>query len=474
MLVTLRPYQTRGVENLRAAYRRGKRAPVYVLPTGGGKTIVFCYIAESASARQKRVWVLVHRQELLGQASRSLEAIGVRHGIIAPGYSVTHSPVQVASVHTLTRRFGRVPHEPDLIIIDEAHHAIAGTWRKIIAQYPNAALLGVTATPIRLDGAGLGIECGGVFDSMVMGPSVQELTQQGFLVPAKVYAPPSQLNLEGVRSRGGDFEHTEMTRRVDRPQITGDAVEHYRRLCNGKPAIAFCASVAHADHVAEQFQRAGFRSVRLDGMMTDLERRTAVEGLARGQLQVLTSCDLVSEGFDCPAVTAAILLRPTKSLSLYLQQVGRALRPMPGKESAVILDHVGNVMRHGLPDEQHPWTLDGEPPVEAKDGEGDELSVRQCPSCYAVHEWADTCPHCGHEYVVVGRTIQQVEGTLTELTPAQVEALRRMRRAEVKEALTAEALEAIARKRGYKPQWVKHVLNARQQRRRNPFGRSFD
>jgi superfamily II DNA or RNA helicase len=236
--------------------------------------------------------------------------------------------------------------------------------------------------------------------------------------------------------------------------------------------------VAHADHVAEKFQQAGYKALRLDGTMTDFERKTAIDGLARGQLQVLTSCDLISEGFDCPVVTAAILLRPTKSLSLYLQQVGRALRPADGKDKAIILDHVGNVIRHGLPDEKHTWSLDGEPPAQPGEAEGDDLSVRQCPRCYAAHAWAEKCPNCGHEYVVAGRTIEEVAGNLTELTAAQIEALRRMRREEIKQALTAEALQAIARKRGYKPAWVDHVLRARQQksdvRRKNPFGRLFD
>lgn len=356
----LRPYQVQAVAELRDCYRRGARAPLYQLPTGGGKTVVFCHISEGATKRGKSVWIVVHRQELLYQCSRALEGLGVMHGLIAPGFTPGIEHVQVASVQTLVKRLdsGRAA-PPDLIVLDEAHHATAGSWRKIIEACPNSRLLGVTATPVRLDGQGLGVAGGGVFDALVSGPTIPELIAQGFLSPPVVYAPPTQLDLSGVRMVGGDYAQGEIGRRMDKPTITGDVVAHYRRICNGAPAIAFCASVEHAKHVAADFRGAGFRAESLDGKMPDGQRKTLIDELGRGHLNVLTSCDIVSEGTDIPVVMAAILLRPTASMGLYLQQVGRALRPAPGKTRAVILDHVGNCLRHGLPDEDREWSLAG-------------------------------------------------------------------------------------------------------------------
>ena len=324
----LRPYQQDLVSALRVSYATGHKAPLVVLPTGGGKTYFFSYVAEQAVARGNRVCILVHRQELLLQASRSLRSMGIAHGLISPMFNMNNEPVQVASVQTLIRRLKRQTLPFDLIVSDEAHHAVAGSWRKILDQYPNAKVLGVTATPIRTDGQGLSE----IFDDLIVGASMATLIDMGYLVRPVVYAPPTAVDLSGVRKRGGDFDAQQLTERMDKPTITGSAVEHYKRLCAGKPAIAFCASVAHAQHVAEQFRQAGFKSVSLDGTMLDTERKAAIDGLANGSIHVLTSCDIVSEGTDIPVVEAAILLRPTQSTGLYLQQVGRALRVVDGKQ----------------------------------------------------------------------------------------------------------------------------------------------
>lgn len=451
----LRPYQADAVAQLRAAYSSGKRAPLFCLPTGGGKTFVFSYVAQNAVARGNRVCILVHRQELLLQASRSLSAIGVKHGLIAPGHVQNREPVQVASVQTLGRRIARQPFKFDLIIVDEAHHAVAGTWKRLIEAMPEARVLGVTATPVRSDGKGLS----DVFDDLVIGPSVPTLIDMGFLVRPVVYAPPIAVDLAGVRRKGGDYDQRELASRMDKPTITGDAVAHYARHCPGKPAIAFCASVAHAQHVAQQFQAAGFKAKSIDGSMLDTERRQAIADLGNGQLQVLSSCDIVSEGTDIPVVETAILLRPTQSLGLYLQQVGRALRPAPGKDRALILDHVGNCLRHGLPDDQREWTLDGLPRSAraANDNEPD-VTVKQCEVCFAVFKPSLVCPACGHVHAVKERIIQQTEGELQEV---DANLLRQQQRAEVGKARTLEDLIEVAKRRGYNVRWAYNVFNAR-------------
>lgn len=458
-VVTLRDYQEAAVAGLRKAYAEGKRSPLLALPTGGGKTVIFCYVAANAAAKGRRVLILVHRAELLRQTSRALERLGVAHGLIAPGCSQTLDSVQVASVQTLARRLGKMAWLPDLIVIDEAHHAVAGTWAAALAAFPKAHRLGVTATPCRLDGRGLG----DVFDHLVVGPSTAELMARGFLSRATVYAPPVKADYAGVKIIGGDFSRGQVADRMDRPAITGDAVSHYRKLIPEMPAIAFCASVDHAQHVAAQFVESGFIAKSLDGSMEDSERADTIAALGEGRLHVLTSCDIVSEGTDIPVVTGAILLRPTQSEALYLQQVGRVLRPAPGKDRAVILDHVGNVARHGLPDEDREWSLDvTRRKVKAK--ADDECPVRQCPQCYIAHKPLPACPGCGFVYPVKQRDMEQRDGELVEVTAETL--ARKKKRMEVGQARSLEDLLMIERDRGYKHGWARHVWSSRTASRR--------
>jgi len=453
----LRDYQNDLIKILREAYAEGSRWPLVALATGGGKTIIFCHVAQGAVQRGNRVLILVHRVELLKQCSRALTALGVPHGLIAPGFSRSRDAVQVGSIQTVARRLAEID-PPDLIVMDEAHHACAGSWATVRAAWPDARGLGVTATPIRLDGRGLGE----VFDRLLPGMSTAELTRRGFLSPCVVYAPPMVADLAGLRMQAGDFARGEMGRRVDRPSITGDAMEHYARICPHVPAIAFCASVEHAEHVAAQFSAAGFTARSIDGSMEDAKRAEAIADLGAGRMDVLTSCDIVSEGTDIPIVGAAILLRPTQSLGLYMQQVGRVLRPAPGKTRAVILDHVGNVMRHGLPEEEREWSLAGRPKKrKGPHDDEEELKIRACPKCYAAHAPAPKCPYCGHVYEVLARVIEQVAGELAVLDQAALTAHRAARKAQAA-AKTLEELRAIERERGYRPGWARHIFYGRQ------------
>jgi len=259
MKFQLRDYQQDGVNALRQRFRAGDRNVLYQLPTGGGKTVVFSYITEGASSKGNRVLILVHRQELIRQTSASLSEIGVQHGIIVPGFTASWDNVQVASVQTLVRRLEKT-RAPHLIISDECHHAGATSWGKIFEHFWRANILGVTATPVRLDGKGLGRSSGGFFDSMVNGPPVADLIKRGFLAPPRVFAPPVGAALSNLRKKYGEFIPSESAAALDKPVITGCAVKHYQKLANGVPAIAFCASVAHAEHVAEQFRAAGYQA----------------------------------------------------------------------------------------------------------------------------------------------------------------------------------------------------------------------
>jgi superfamily II DNA or RNA helicase len=463
-MVSLRPFQATAVAEIRGAYMAGLRRVLFVLPTGGGKTYTFVHIAEQAAIRGNRVCILVHRQELVDQSSRSLHAIGCNHGVIASGYRQDlRQGVQVASVQTLARRLHTIP--PDffqLLIVDEAHHAVAGTWAKVLAAMPRAHILGVTATPERLDGRGLGDQ----FDTLIEGPDAGWLTQEGFLVRARVFAPPG-IDLSGIKRYDTRKGHEEAEARLRQGQAMGDAVSHYRRTIqdthNGT-AICFCCSVAHAEAVAEAFRAQGIAAATLDGTMDRGQRRRLINDLGLGVLKVLSTCDIVSEGTDIPSVTGGIGLRPTDSLSLHLQQMGRILRPCDGKPFAVWNDHVGNTLRHGLPTDPREWSLEGRLKGQSKKP-SDALPIRICPACFsAIPSAMNPCSECGHEVPAARRELQVVEGTLQELDSRQLGSeMRRAERREVAKARTREELEAIARERGYKPGWVAHMLNARGQ-----------
>ena len=458
-MIELRDYQSATLAKVREAYRAGCRAPLLCSPTGSGKTTVFCHAASQAAAKGNSTLILAHRAELIRQTSATLDRFGVAHGLIVPGAEMTDALVQVASVQTLTRRLASLDWTPDLIVCDEAHHATPKTGHgAILAHYPEARILGCTATPARLDGQGLGVAVGGFFDALVLGPTVRELVEQGHLSRPVVYAPPGRPDLSGIRSRAGDFDRAALAGAVDKPRITGDAIEHYCRLAAGAPAIAFCASVRHAEHVAEAFRLAGYQAASIDGTLSDTDRRQRIEDLGAGRLNLLSSCDLIGEGVDVPIVAAALLLRPTQSLSLHLQQVGRCLRHYPGKDRALILDHAGNTHRHGLPDAEREWDLASEKTRKAKPK---RPSIRECPACYATHHPAPCCPCCGFCYPVQAREVEEVAGELTEIQRTEA---RLIARREQGQAQTLADLRLLAARRGYKHGWAERVFHARQGR----------
>lgn len=450
MAVRLRDYQEHGIADLRAAIADGARAPLYVLPTGGGKTTVFGELSRRSIVKGRRVVVLAHRKELVEQAAGRLRLLGLNPGLIMPGGTPGDGSSYCASVQTLVRDIGAI-EPPDLLICDEAHHAPAGSWQAIRQAWPNATYLGVTATPIRLDGRGLG----DAFDRMVLGPSARELTERGYLVPADVFCP-SVPDLAGLRTRCGDWTTADLEKAIAESSIVGDAVQSFRQHVPSGSAVAFCASVAHARVTAAAFEAAGIRAAVLTGGDKKEHREAVLDGLASGAIRILCSVDVISEGFDLPDIRAAILLRPTKSLGLYLQQVGRALRPADGKTAAIILDHAGNALRHGLPAEDRQWSLDG---IQAGAREtthtegGEALSVRQCLTCYAIHPSGPVCPYCGTGHPRDDRIPRQRAGELRRLEAEEAARLEEERKAEAKAArvLPRFVFEKMAKSKGWKP-----------------------
>lgn len=455
----LRDYQEKLITDIRGQFQDKHKRVLAVMPTGAGKTATTAEMIKRTAARGKKCLFTVHRQELMDQSIAAFNEAGIEHGCIAAGYdSVPDKPVQLASIETLRRRLDKTSFRPDFVVVDEAAHSCSETWRFVIEHFGGAHIIGLTATPERLDGKGLG----SVYQSMVQGPTTAELIDRGYLSQYEYFAP-TQPDLTDVRTRLGDFDIEQAAGIMDTPRITGDAIREYAKHCDGKRAVAFCVSVKHSQNTAENFARCGYRALHIDGNTPKSVRRQAISDFRSGIIQILTSVDIFSEGFDLPAVECAILLRPTQSLSMYLQQVGRALRVSPGKEKAIILDHAGNVNRHWLPDEERTWSLAGRKKMKRADIDAEsEVKIRQCPECYCNHKPAPICPACQFEYPIKSREIEIVDGELTQFVRGKRSAPK-VFDSGIAEAKTRDELEALARDRGYKNPtvWAEIRLSAR-------------
>lgn len=419
-------------------------------PTGSGKTVMIAHMIRTAADRGLTATFIVHRKELMEQTSEKLWALGVQHGVIAAGRTLTKDPVQVATIQTLARRVTKLPR-PNLVVVDEAHHSVAPSYKGVLGLWKDAWQVGLTATPARTDGRGLS----DMFDELVPGPSVAWLTERGYLAPYRAFAPRGPApDLSGVHTRNGDYVREELEAVVDQVAIVGDAVDHYKRLVAPRSCLVYCVSRRHAHHVEEAYRAAGIDARYCAGDTEPGERRRIIEGLRRGDPPVVVSVDLFGEGLDAPGLAAVQLLRPTASLILHLQQIGRALRPEEGKEHAIILDHVGNIKRHGFPDDEREWTLAGRP--KKKKDEEKKIALRTCDACLSIFKASlSACPHCGKRYVAqpsMGPEV--VEGELKEITDAERKQQRMALGMAVARASTLEQLVEIAKRYKYKAAWA--------------------
>ena len=354
-MTDLRPYQLEVVEQLG---RIDERRVIVVAPTGSGKTIIAAEIIRRAVASGQRVLVLAHRVEIIKQTSEKLFAHGIQSGIIQAGFATRpDEPVQVASIQTLWMRAVKMRKmelpQADLLIIDECHHAPAQTYQKIIDAYPNAVLIGLTATPCRGDGRGLG----GIFHRIIECPQVADLIDQQFLVKTIAYAPVTQPDLKGVKTVAGDYVESQLAQRMDRDDLVGDIITHWHKFGERRKTVCFATGVQHSMHIAAEFVKAGVRAEHLDGATPRIERDAILARLASGETEVVSNCMVLTEGWDMPEVACCILARPTKKMGLYRQMVGRILRPAENKQNAIVLDHAGTVFRHGFVEDRVEWTL---------------------------------------------------------------------------------------------------------------------
>lgn len=430
-----RDYQLAGFADILSAWNAGIRSLLYVLPTGGGKSPLFRMVIEDAVARSLNVLVLAHRDNLIRQASDHVATAGIRHGLISPKYPTLGYRVQVASVASVLKRRGQFP-DPDVIIIDEAHHAAASTYRAILEAFPHARVLGLTATPRRLDGRPLG----DLFEKMIEGPTMAWLIDEGYLSPYRFFAPPPPAGLADLRVRGSDYSEADLSALFDRPKLVGDVVENYLQIAGMAPALAFGSSIDHAEHLAGAFASAGIRSRALHSAIDPMLSDEYLRSIRDGYLDVLTSCEMIGEGTDITGIAVADLDIKTESVTKYLQDIGRALRPDYGyrspttrherrqaiadgpKPTAFVIDHGANYERHGLPSDPRSWSLDGTP------GEPTERSaLKLCPSCYFMAPvGARRCPECGAEFERRSRPeAQRGDGSLVEIGTTLEDAIRR-------------------------------------------------
>lgn len=444
----LRFYQEIALREVAALFRRGYRRVLLQLPTGGGKTVIATAAHRSADLNGLASQFLVHRKELIDQTSASFARAGLEHGFVAAGRPFSpDASIVIAGIQTLVNRLVDIL-PPNLVLVDECHHATAATWARVLAAYEEegAFVLGLTGTPERLDGQGLDEH----FDAMVLGPSPAQLIEWGYLSEFDYFAPTIP-DLSGVRTVAGDFNRGAAADIMDKPKLIGDVVDHYTALAPGQQGIVFAASREHSQHMADAIGAAGHRAAHVDGAMSDAERSRIVEAFRAGDIRVMTNVDLFGEGFDVPGIVYVGLARPTKSLSLHLQQVGRALRVIEGKDRAVIADHAGNVFRLGLPDDEREWSLHGRPKQTRGGANDDAMPVRQCKSCYRVSpSTVRTCPGCGEDFPVQQRKLEQEEGKLSKIEAAEArEKLRRMRQAENRACKSFADFKALAVQRGY-------------------------
>lgn len=462
-IISLRPYQAEVVERTREALRRGKRRVLAYLPTGGGKTRVATAITQMALAKSSgRVIVLANRKQLVHQFAAALRAAGLDVGI-AQGENTAglHHRVVVCSIDTVHAR-SYTFDDVALFIIDEAH-AVAGSekYRTLLFRYNRVPVIGLSATPFA---RGLGksypeLADRPLFEDLVIGSTVQKLVDDGFLTDLEIYAPskPDMTGAKTTRTPEGeqDFRQADIDEATDRPELVGDIIAHWLKLAAGRKTIAFASSIAHSKHIVEQFQAAGVTAEHLDCYMDDDTRADILGRFERGDFMVLSNVALLSEGFDVPDTACMILARPTKSLTRFLQMVGRVLRPAPGKTHALLLDHSGSVERIGHPFDDLPLELDDGTPNKSGRQERERPEPKPCPSCKfikpaGVHE----CPKCGFK-PERQNDVQTVDGELRKLDRKT----KKPATPDRKQHVYSQLLQ-VARNKGYSSGWVAHKYRA--------------
>jgi DNA repair protein RadD len=416
----LRPYQSDAILRLRESIRSGHRAPLLCSPTGSGKTALSGAIARSSVDKGGTGLFLAPRRELITQASAMFTRFGVPHGVIMAGEPRSlYPPWQVASFDTLSARAIRSKRmlmpRAGIVICDEAHLSVADTRKQILEHYHDSIIIGLTATPARGDGRGLGE----IYDDLLQVVSVRDLMDQKYLVEARYFAP-TEPDLAGIKlNKDGDYQEKQLGARMDQQALVGDIVQNWLRIARDRSTVVFCVTCAHSRHVRDEFLKAGIRAEHLDGETPLDERKEILARVASGETQVLCNVFVATFGLDIPRLSCAVLARPTKNITLYLQIIGRVLRTDDGKDDALIIDHSGAVKQHGFADDAQPWSLDESETVAERKKKAQEESKASkeitCGNCFSVFRGSRECPKCGHAMIPKTEKIPTHEAELVEV-----------------------------------------------------------
>ncbi len=447
MEIMLRDYQQEVFDKATDSFRKGAKGVCCVLPCRSGKSYIMARMIQGAI---KNVLVLAHRHSLIEQHKELLENLGI-----------LTDKVRVESVFTEASRLGEYPKDSiGLIIIDEAHLSEAASYRKV-CNYYDCKMVGFTATPSRLDGRPLKL-----FDTLVSGITADELIKRGAIADYDYYAPDLHLDTESIETVAGEYHNGQLTELMCQSIIYGDVLKYYQMLGDNRQAIAYCTSIKHSIQTADMFNNHGISAVSIDGSMSVAARNERMEWFRNGDIQILCNCNLISEGVTLPNASVGLLLRPTMSLPLYIQQSCRVLTPSDGKK-AVIIDFVNNCQRHGLPTDHHDWSLTQAVKKRRQHNEDGTLSLRQCEHCFKCFKTAKVCPWCGHEYAVTARELKQMKDVelkrIEAIEKEEQEKQRKLARQEQGNAQSFEELIALAKKRGYKNPagWAYFIMKGR-------------
>ena len=455
-MAKLRDYQVEAIRLLNDSIRAGNKRIILCVPTGGGKSTLASSYTKLCVRHQKRVLFMVHSKELVQQfADRLRTQFNMSSGVIMAGITPDRQkPVQVASVQTLVNR--NKP-DADIVFIDECHRSKAKTYQKILDFYPSAIIVGLTATPFRADGKPLG----DIFEDIVRPIKINDLIERGYLVGTKVVAPKESVDMAGVKTVAGEFHKGQMQEKFEDGAVTRGVVKNYLDRAKGKKAIVFNCSVDHSKEMHERFTQAGVKSAHIDGETDKKQRAKIVQDFAEGRIDVLNSIDIFTEGFDIPATEVVILNRATKSEGLYVQMVGRGLRPAANKSECLVLDHGGNTMRFGYVEDydQVQFSLGGK---KKSIGKGNK-----CKACgvgimrYDSGSQKFVCPSCGNEYEIQKERKQkfsaECEFEVLERDAVMAKRLFSMPNWKAKEKLPLSQLRLYQTLKGYKKGWVFHA-----------------
>lgn len=453
LMQSLRQYQLDALDSARASLYHHKRS-ILVAPTGAGKTTIAAEIVRKSVANGKRVLILAHRKELTDQLDARFTQFGVQSGRIQAGKVNTIRQATVASQPTLVRRMKNLPFA-DLIIVDEAHHAVSDGYKRLLDAYETqgAYILGLSATPARLDGKPLG----DVFNDIVDVIAMEDLIKEGYLVQPKYYvAKDALINSQGVKTTRGDYNSGQLFEQNNDVTLYAGVVENHHKFAQGKRTIVFCINIEHATNTAQAFTAEGYPSAVLHSNMVAKERTAILADFASGNIQILCNVNILTEGYDLPAIECVILNRKTKSIPLYMQMVGRGLRPSPGKKELIVIDHGGNVLELDPVEAQRNWSLSGKVKKE-----GGVAPIKECPACGALVNASARGCECGHTFEIKEKVIAESE--FIEL-PRSEKAKWHNRPEELRKSvrqMNEKELSAYAKHMGYKQGWVYHQLRMR-------------